>query len=91
MLFSLRIYKKDKRKKSGERLFGEYDYDRKDMETVERDIKNIWRELYSDGSFRFEIHETYETKTNHLTGEEYLERYDTPDCCSPSTELYWSM
>jgi len=30
MMFTLEIYKKDARKKTGERLVGKYDYDRPD-------------------------------------------------------------
>ena len=91
MLFVVKIFKTDKRTKKGERLFGEYEYDRKDKESVERDIKDIWRELFGSGGYRYEIHEMYVTKTYLLSGEEYQERYDTPNCCSPSSETYWSM
>jgi len=37
------------------------------------------------------VHETYVTKKNFMTGEEYKERYDIPYYCSPSSESYWSM
>ena len=30
-------------------------------------------------------------KTNFMTGEAYLEEPDRPRCCSPSTELFWTM
>lgn len=30
-------------------------------------------------------------KRNALTGKMYWEADDTPRCCSPSSELYWSM
>ena len=40
---------------------------------------------------RIEVHETYVTRRNLMTGILYQERYDTPRCCSPSTETYWSM
>jgi hypothetical protein len=31
------------------------------------------------------------TRVNMMTGAEYQERADTPLCCSPSSETYWSM
>jgi len=31
------------------------------------------------------------TRKNLMTGAEYQERADTPLCCSPSSETYWSM
>jgi hypothetical protein len=30
-------------------------------------------------------------KTNLMTGKKYMEASDTPRCCSPASELYWSM
>jgi hypothetical protein len=31
------------------------------------------------------------TRTNLMTGNTYQEASNTPNCCSPSTEQYWSM
>ena len=33
----------------------------------------------------------YVERTNIMTGKKYMEAEDTPFCCSPSTETYWSM
>lgn len=30
-------------------------------------------------------------KTNLMTGKTYMEAVDTPLCCSPASETYWSM
>lgn len=30
-------------------------------------------------------------RTNIMTGKKYMEASDTPRCCSPASELYWSM
>jgi len=30
-------------------------------------------------------------KTNLLSGQKYMEAEDTPNCCSPASETYWSM
>lgn len=91
MMFTLEIYKKDARKKTGERLVGKYDYDRKDRDAMQREIDQriggVHRQV--DG-YRFEIHETYVTKTNMMSGKEFVERYDRPNHCSPSSETYWS-
>lgn len=43
---------------------------------------------YSD--FHNNIEKMVERK-NRMTGEMYMERVNTPSCCSPSSELYWSM
>ena len=31
------------------------------------------------------------TRTNLMTGQEYEEDVNTPNCCSPSSETFWSM
>lgn len=31
------------------------------------------------------------TRTNLMSGQEYQEAVDTPLCCSPASETYWSM
>ena len=31
------------------------------------------------------------TRTNLMTGKKYQESVNTPMCCSPSSETYWSM
>lgn len=38
-----------------------------------------------------DIIEKVVTKTNMMSGKEYQERVNTPICCSPSSETYWSM
>ncbi len=91
MMFTIEIYKADKRKKSGERLIGKYDFDRKDMESMEREVSALYPTYKTKDGYRFEIHQTYVTRNNMMGGGEYQERYDTPRYCSPSSEAYWSM
>jgi hypothetical protein len=87
-MYTVEIYKTDKRTKSGERLVLKKDYDTDNLSVLEHTVKHTWR--VSQG-FRYEIHETYVTRTNLMGGGEYQERYDTPRYCSPSSEAYWSM
>lgn len=30
-------------------------------------------------------------RVNLMTGQKYMEAEDTPNCCSPASETYWSM
>jgi len=87
-MYTLEIYKTDKRTKAGEKL----------VET--RDGcgvmgSNKWAvglhyvTMYPAPKYRIELHETMVTKRNLGTGEYYEERYDTPYYCSPSSETYW--
>jgi len=87
-MYTVEIYKKDARKKSGERLYAKTDYDTDNLSMLEHTVKHTWR---ASQGFRFEIHETYVTKHNLMGGGEFKERYDTPHFCSPASESYWSM
>jgi hypothetical protein len=91
MIYTIEIYKKDRRKLEGERLVGKYDYDRKDRSAVEREVAELYPTYRAVDGYRFAIYETYVTRTNMMGGAEYQERYDTPRYCSPSSEAYWSM
>ena len=97
---TLEVYKKDKRIKSrsetvrwgnnkpGLRFVLKQDYEGKSREELEE----LCRSGYPESKkFITEIHETYVTRKNIMSGTEYQERYDLPYYCSPSSETYWSM
>ena len=87
-MYTVELYKKDARKKTGERLDRKVDHSTADRSAVEA----VYAAKYSAATgWRFEIHETMVTRTNMMGGKEYQERYDTPRYCSPSSEAYWSM
>ena len=88
MMYTVEIYKKDARKKSGERLVSKTDYEVTEKTMLEHTVKHTYR---ASQGYRYEIHETYVTRVNMMGGKEYQERYDTPRYCSPSSEAYWSM
>ena len=85
-MYTVEIYKKDARTKSGERLVLKQDYDTDNRSTLEKSVRD-----HLAANERYEIHETYVTKTNMMSGKPFQERYDTPYYCSPSSETYWSM
>lgn len=87
-MYTVEIYKQDRRAKSGERCVLKQDYDTDNLSMLEHSVKNTW--LKSQG-YRYEIHETYVERKNIFSGELYKERYDTPWFASPSSETYWSM
>ena len=87
-MYTVEIFKADKRTKSGERLVLKKDYDTDNLSMLEHTVKHTWRA--ADG-YRYEIHETYVTRKSLMGGQEFQERYDTPYYCSPSSETYWSM
>ena len=87
-MYTVEIYKKDKRVKKGERLVSKTDYEVSEKSMLEHTVKHTYR---ASQGYRYEIHETYVKRTNMMGGKEYTERYDTPRYCSPSSEAYWSM
>ena len=88
MMYTVEIYKLDKRTKKGERLVSKTDYEVTEASMLEHTVKHTYR---ASQGYRYEIHETFVTKTNLMGGKEFIERYDTPHFCSPASESYWSM
>jgi hypothetical protein len=87
-MYTVEIYKKDARKKLGERLDRKVDHSTADRSAIEA----VYSKKYpASKGFRCTIHETYVTKKNLMGGGEFTERYDTPYYCSPASESYWSM
>jgi len=87
MKLTVEVYKRDGRKRSGERLINKFDHQLTSREELAHLYGTTW--LARDG-YRFVIVETYVTRTNMMSGTEFQERYDTPYYCSPSSETYWS-
>ena len=84
-MYTVEIYKQDRRTKSGERLVLKHDYNTDNLSMLEHTVKHTWL------GHRYVIRETWVTRKNLMSGQEYKERYDTPHFCSPSSEAYWSM
>ena len=86
------IYKKDARKKSGERLVSTTVWQNRDAAEMKREVRELQYELYPTRlGFRIEFVPTMKTVKNLMTGKEIEIPHDTPRSCDPSTELYWSM
>ena len=88
--YTLEIYRIDKRTKSGRRRVGTYDYKYVSERWIKEEISDLQYALYPKSKYVIEMHETWVTRKNLLTGVPFQERYDTPYYCSPSSETYWS-
>lgn len=86
-MYTVEIYKRDARTKKGERMVHKSDHATDNLSMLEHSVKHTW--LPSQG-YRYEIHKTFVTRKNLMSGQEFQERYDTPYFCSPSSETYWS-
>jgi len=84
MDYTVELYKLDRRQREGRYLVMKVDLSDVTLDQVER--------MYPvQPRYVREIHKTYVTRRNLITGQDYQERYDTPHCCSAASETYWSM
>ena len=90
--YTVEIYKRDGRRKAGEVLIKKYDLSVvASQRSADAHVAAIGISEYpATKGYRIELHETWVTRKNLLSGEEFAERYDTPVYCSPSSESYWS-
>ena len=88
--FTLLVYKFDKRTKAGRKMVGIYDYVNQDAKWMAEEIRELHNTVCPADKYEIELHETYVTSINAMTGEEFKERFDTPYYASPRSETYWS-
>jgi hypothetical protein len=84
--YTLYIYKKDKRTKSGERLI---------RTMVVKDVTDEYRsfinQFYPKSMYRAEYVPSMMTVKSLMTGQDVQIASDTPWCCNPASETFWSM
>lgn len=61
MVFILNIYKKDSRTKSGKRIVGSYNYERKDREAINREVAALYPTYKEQDGYSFEVLEVNAT------------------------------
>lgn len=90
--YTMYIYKVDRRCKTGERLFSTTVWTARDDAGMQREVNELLLSgLYPVSEFRFEYFPTMKTVKNLMTGKSIQIAADTPLCCDPSSETYWSM
>ncbi len=93
--YTIELYKADKRIKKDER-YGKNKVGLRFVKFIDFDpttrahILTVQRDFEMAG-YVAQVHETFVTRTNMMSGREMQERYDLPYYCSPSSESYWSM
>lgn len=91
MIYTVKIYRYDRRCKTGERFVGSYDYDRKDNAAMDREVVALRGCGYFDDMFRIEYSPKYIKVKSLMSGQEVEIAADTPYYCRPDSESYWSM
>lgn len=90
--WTVAVYKADKRCKAGERFVAKYPFSGMDRATVERELQALTAQLYpAKSGWRFDVQERYMTVKSLMTGKDVQIPADTPWCCNPASETYWSM
>lgn len=84
--YTVEIYRKDGRTRTGHRLIETRDLPPLTAAQVDEIVEGI-----QAPGITTVLNETYVTRKNLLSGTPFRERYDTPHYCSPSSESYWSM
>ena len=91
---TVEVYKIDRRMKvtrdnpNQERLVEKVDFEDMKKAVLEANMSETYP---AKKGYRFEIFDTYVVRTSAVGGNEFVERYDTPYYCSPSSETYWCM
>jgi len=89
--YTMYIYKLDRRTKTGERLFSTTVWTNRDEAGMQREVNELYGPLYPRSQFRIEYHPKMITVKNLMSGQDVQIDRDTPWCCNPASETYWSM
>lgn len=89
--YTMYIYKADRRKKTGERLYSTTVWTDRDDNGMRREVAQLFDLYPPDKGWRFDWFPTMKTVKNLMTGADVQIAHDTPRACDPSSELYWSM
>jgi hypothetical protein len=84
------IYRADKRYKSGERLFSTTVWADTDADTMRRTVTDLYPLYRATDGWRFECLPKMKTVKSLMTGKNVQIESDTPWCCNPASESYWS-
>jgi hypothetical protein len=89
--WTMYIYKRDRRTKSGERLFSTTVWTDRTAEGMRHECNGLYWLYPASKGWRFEYFPTTKTVRNLMSGALVEIAHDTPRSCDPSSELYWSM
>ena len=90
--YTMYIYKLDRRCKTGERLFSTTVWQDCNDAGMKREVNELLMSgLYPVSQFRIEYFPTMKTVKSLMTGKDVQIASDTPWCCNPASEAYWSM
>lgn len=89
--YTMYIYKVDRRCKAGERIVSTTVWANRDEEGMKREVRELQNSLYPATQYRIMWVPKMMTVKSLMTGEDVQIDRDTPWCCNPASESYWSM
>jgi len=89
--YTMYIYKTDRRTRSGERLVSTTVWRDRTDAGMKRESAELFQLYPATQGYRFEYFPTMKTVKNLMTGKDIQIDRDTPWCCNPASESYWSM
>ena len=89
--YTMYIYKRDRRTKTGERLYSTTVWQARTAEGIKRECNELYDLYPATKGWRFECIPTMKRVLNLMSGVEIEIPHDTPRSCDPSSELYWTM
>jgi hypothetical protein len=88
--YTLYIYRSDKRTKSGERVVRTQVCTDQDDAGMQNLVDQLIALYPAQSRYRFEWFPTMITVKNLMTGKDVQIDRDTPWCCNPASESFWS-
>jgi hypothetical protein len=89
--WDIKIFKADGRCKLGEREVSTTLWTYRDEAGIKREVQELQGMYPKAEGYRIIYYPSNKVVKNLMTGKEVTIPTDTPRCCDPSSELYWSM
>jgi len=89
--YTMHIYKADHRYKSGERPVSRTIWTDRTEEGMVRECAELANLYPAAQGYRFEYYPAMKTVKSLMSGKDVRIDTDTPWCCNPASETYWSM
>ena len=91
--WTLRVYKRDRRYKDGERQVNEYRYNDWTQAQMAAEVQDLRNTMYrAEQGWRLEFHASWVKVQNIMTGADVtIAASAQGTCCDPSQERFWTM
>ena len=95
--WTMRIYVRDRRYKTGERVINTYSYKGKHEQWMHEEVRDLmgcgdWTGIFPAPKYRIEVDPVYCTVKSLMTGADVQIRYeDRVSAQDPSQERYWTL